>query len=83
MKFANRIMTFNLINPNTELNSFGIARTIKNGVNAIKNAVFYLCKCPTALSGRSKRESGAPDSSACPAGLRPFCVYRRILYPPA
>jgi len=65
-------MTFNLINQNTESDSFGYAKTANNGVNAIKNAVFYKCECPTAVSGRSKRKLGGALLCLPCAKLRGF-----------
>jgi hypothetical protein len=38
-------------------------------------------QCPTALSGRSKRKSGAPDFSRLPCGAGLFLVYRRYTLP--
>jgi len=51
-------MTFNLINQKQFYYSFSTAKTFKNDVNAVKNAVFKKRECPDAKSGRSKRESG-------------------------
>ncbi|MGZ3929223.1 MAG: hypothetical protein ACXVJG_19845 [Mucilaginibacter sp.] len=37
--------------------------------------------CPTAVSGRSKRKSGAPDFFRLPCGAEPFLVYRWYTLP--
>lgn len=38
-------------------------------------------QCPTALSGRSKRKSGAPDFFRLPCGAGPFLVYQWYTLP--
>ncbi|GEM_PF-1765878 len=38
-------------------------------------------KCPVVKTEGASGSQVSPDSSACPAGLRPFLVYRKYILP--
>jgi hypothetical protein len=67
--------------------SFCITKTmskpIQNSPCIITGAFILFNKCPVAKAEGASGSQVSPDSSACPAGPRPFCVYRWYTLPPA
>jgi hypothetical protein len=59
-----------------------LSKPIQNSPCIAAGAVFLFNKCPGAKAKGASGSQVSPDSSACPAGLRPFLVYRGYTLPP-
>jgi hypothetical protein len=60
-----------------------LSKPIQNSPCIAAVAFFLFNKCPGAKAEGASGSQVSPDSSACPAGLRPFLVYRWYTLPPA
>jgi hypothetical protein len=65
--------------------SFGIAKTrlshIENSISCMHSTLIKAGERPNATAFGASGSQVSPDSSACPAGLRPFLVYQRYTLP--